>query len=79
LFSRVFYEAARDLDSQPPLRNDHVEACRPQGFVVRRAFYRHGIAGLDHAFLAWGTHARRPARAIAELGEAVRTMLAAGA
>jgi acetyl esterase len=35
--------------------------------------------GLDHAFLAWGTYARRPARAIAELGEAVRTMLAAGA
>ena len=35
--------------------------------------------GLDHAILAWGTHARRPARAIAELGEAVRTMLATGA
>ena len=33
-FSRVFYEAARDLDSQPPLRNDHVEACRPQGFLL---------------------------------------------
>jgi acetyl esterase/lipase len=32
--------------------------------------------GLDHAFLAWGTFARRPAEAIAELGEAVRTMLA---
>jgi acetyl esterase len=35
--------------------------------------------GLDHAFLAWGTYARRPAEAIAELGEAVRTMLAPGA
>src|ERR1700759_5463074 len=32
-FSRVFYEAARDLDSQPPPRTDHVEACRPRGFL----------------------------------------------
>jgi acetyl esterase len=32
--------------------------------------------GLDHAFLGWGAFARRPAEAIAELGEAVRTMLA---
>jgi hypothetical protein len=31
LISRVFSEASRDLDSQPPLRTDHVEACRPQG------------------------------------------------
>ena len=29
-FSRVFYEAARDLDSQPSPRADHVEACRPR-------------------------------------------------
>jgi hypothetical protein len=29
--SRVFYEASRDLDSQPPPRANHVEACRPLG------------------------------------------------
>ena len=29
--SRVFYEASRDLDSQPPPRSDHVEASRPRG------------------------------------------------
>ena len=34
LFSRVFYEAARDLDSQPPPRTDHVEACRPRGLCI---------------------------------------------
>jgi len=33
--------------------------------------------GLDHAFFAWGTFARRPAEAIAEFGEAVRSALAA--
>src|SRR3954469_3019955 len=33
LVFRVFYEAARNLDSRPPLRTDHVEACRPQGYV----------------------------------------------
>src|SRR3954453_206036 len=33
LVFRVFYEAARNLDSQPPLRTDHVEACRPRGYV----------------------------------------------
>ncbi len=27
----MFYEAARDLDSPPSSRADHVEACRPQG------------------------------------------------
>ena len=34
LFSRVFYEASRDLDSQPPPRTDHVEACRPRGLCL---------------------------------------------
>jgi hypothetical protein len=29
-FSRVFNEAARDLDSQPSPRTNHVEACRPR-------------------------------------------------
>jgi acetyl esterase len=33
--------------------------------------------GLDHAFFAWGTFAKRPAEAIAEFGEAVRSALAA--
>lgn len=32
--------------------------------------------GLDHAFFAWGSFARRPAEAIAEFGEAVRSALA---
>jgi acetyl esterase len=32
--------------------------------------------GLDHAFLAWGTFARRPAEAIEQLGAAVRSALA---
>ena len=43
LFSRVFYEAARDLDSQPPPpRTDHVEACRPLGVCVRKRHRRRG-------------------------------------
>jgi hypothetical protein len=33
LVSRVFYEASRDLGSQLPPRIDHVEACRPQGYM----------------------------------------------
>ncbi|MBE1536296.1 alpha/beta hydrolase [Actinomadura algeriensis] len=32
--------------------------------------------GLDHGFLGWGSFARRPARAIAEIGAAVRGALA---
>ena len=31
---RVFYEATRNLDSQPPPRTDHVEACRPRGLCL---------------------------------------------
>jgi hypothetical protein len=34
LFSRVFYEAARDLDSPPSTRADHVEACRPRDVAL---------------------------------------------
>src|SRR2546421_11134249 len=30
MVSRVFYEAARDLDSPPSPRTDRVEACRPR-------------------------------------------------
>jgi hypothetical protein len=40
LFSRVFYEASRDLDSQPPPRTDHVEACRPRGYFYVSFEYR---------------------------------------
>ena len=110
MVSRVFYEASRDLDSQPPLRTDHVEACRPQELCTSSILSAHGprsrIRALhplddvraalewavatpaalgaartgavgDHAFLAWGTFARRAAQAIAELGGAVRVTLAA--
>ena len=38
MFSRVFYEAARDLDSQPSPRADHVEACRPRGGTAARVY-----------------------------------------
>src|ERR1700693_5633477 len=34
MFFRVFYEAARNLDSQPPPRSDHVEASRPRGLCT---------------------------------------------
>jgi len=34
-------------------------------------------SGLDHAFMAWGAFARRPAEAIAQLGRTVRAALAA--
>jgi len=31
---RVFYEAARNLDSPPSSRTDRVEACRPRGCLL---------------------------------------------
>ena len=34
LVFRVINEAARNLDSRPSPRTDHVEACRPLGFVL---------------------------------------------
>src|SRR5947209_11495215 len=42
LVSRVFYEASRDLDSQPPPRTDRVEACRPQGCMYETSLARMG-------------------------------------
>jgi hypothetical protein len=45
----VFYEASRDLDSQPPPRTDHVEACRPQGCMYVLQSSRPRIAGPEGA------------------------------
>src|SRR2546430_16642740 len=47
MVSRVFYEAARDLDSPPSSRTDRVEACRPRGCLPvqsSRAAAREGAA-----------------------------------
>jgi acetyl esterase len=57
---------------------------RPQGLAYAQRLQDAGVRvrvvdahGLDHAFLASGTVSRRAAKAIAELGDAVRTTLAA--
>ena len=43
IVSRVFYEASRDLDSQPPPRTDHVEACRPRGICAPSSIEPEGL------------------------------------
>jgi acetyl esterase len=69
----------------PPADFAHAEydAWRPTGvaYAVRLRAARVPVTevagtGLDHAYLAWGAFARRPAEAIAELGVAVRAALA---
>jgi len=50
----------------------YAERLRDAGVPVRVV----DAKGLDHAFVAWGDFARRPAEAIAELGREVRAMLA---
>jgi acetyl esterase len=59
------------------------DALRPQGLAYARRAEEAGVPvtlldadGLEHAFLGWGSF-MRPARAIAQLGDAVRAMLAA--
>ena len=56
IFFRGFYEATRNLDSQPPTRTDHVEACHPRGCSFAFTFYRaapawSGRAGKFGAFV----------------------------
>jgi len=60
------------------------DALRPQGLAYARRAQESGVAvtlldadGLEHAFLGWGSFLRPAAEAIAELGDAVRAMLAA--
>ena len=60
------------------------DALGPQGHEYAERLAAAGVPvtvvdahGLDHAFFAWGTFAKRPAEAIAEFGEAVRSALAA--
>jgi acetyl esterase len=76
---------APDLAGLPPavVCVAQYDVLRAQGLAYAERLYGAGVPvhvldahGLDHAFLAWGTFARRPAEAIAELGEAVRAMLA---
>jgi acetyl esterase len=59
------------------------DSLRPQGLAYAERLRDAGVPvevvdahGLDHAFLAWGTFARRPAEAIAQFGAAVRSVLA---
>jgi acetyl esterase len=77
---------APDLTGLPPtlVCVAEYDLLRPQGLRYAERLREAGVdttvldaAGLDHAFLSWGSFARRPAQAIAELGEAVRSMLAA--
>ena len=76
---------ASDLAGLPPavVCVAEYDVLRAQGLAYAERLRTAGVPvhvldahGLDHAFLAWGTFAQRPAEAIAELGEAVRTMLA---
>jgi len=76
---------ATDLAGLPPavVCVAEYDSLRAQGMAYAKRLDDAGVAvevldahGLDHAFLAWGTFARRPAEAIAQFGAAVRSMLA---
>jgi hypothetical protein len=45
MFFRVFYEAARDLDSRPSPRADRVEACRPRECLLFQCSRAAGARG----------------------------------
>jgi len=75
---------ATDLTGLPPavICVAEYDALRPQGLAYAKRLRNASVSvtvvdahGLDHAFFAWGTFARRPAEAIAEFGDAVRAVL----
>jgi acetyl esterase len=76
---------ADDLAGVPPavVCVAEYDSLRAQGLAYAGRLEAAGVPvevvdahGLDHAFLAWGTFARRPAEAIEQFGAAVRSMLA---
>jgi acetyl esterase len=76
---------AADLADLPPavVCVAEYDSLRPQGLAYADRLRDAGVPvevvdalGLDHAFLAWGTFARRAAEAIAQFGAAVRSVLA---
>ena len=59
------------------------DVLRAEGLAYAERLRAAGVAvtvvdahGLDHAFLAWGAFVRRPAEAIAELGQTLCAVLA---
>jgi acetyl esterase len=75
---------ADDLTGLPPTVIAHAEydRLRAQGGWYAERLHDAGVPvtelegrGLDHAYLAWGQFARRPADEIAEIGQAVRSLL----
>ncbi|MEV5830694.1 alpha/beta hydrolase [Spirillospora sp. NPDC052242] len=64
--------ATAEFDRLRPQAERHAARLRAAGVPV--AVVAGG--GLDHGFLGWGSFARRPAEAIAEIGAAVRAALA---
>jgi acetyl esterase len=76
---------APDVSGLPPtvICVAEYDMLRQQGLAYAQRLRTAGVPvtlvdahGLDHAFFAWGSFARRPAEAIAEFGEAVRSALA---
>lgn len=77
---------ADDLVGLPPtvICVAEYDVLRAQGLAYAARLRAAGVPvsvvdarGLDHAFFAWGTFARRPAEAVAEFGDVVRATLGA--
>lgn len=77
---------AADLAGLPPtvICVAEYDVLRAQGLAYAARLRAAGVPvsvvdarGLDHAFFAWGTFARRPAEAVAEFGDVVRATLGA--
>ncbi|MFV2172996.1 alpha/beta hydrolase [Actinomadura sp. LOL_016] len=64
--------ATAEFDRLRPQAEEHAARLRAAGVAVALV----PGAGLDHGFLGWGSFARRPAEAVAEIGAAVRAALA---
>ncbi|MFD0690145.1 alpha/beta hydrolase [Actinomadura fibrosa] len=63
--------ATAEYDRLRPQAEEHADRLRAAGVPVTLITG----TGLDHGFLGWGSFARRPAEAVAEIGAAVRDAL----
>jgi hypothetical protein len=79
LFPRFFTRPPGNLDSQPPPRSDHVEACRPQGYVASHFSVTRGLRSALRGYVIPVPRCNQPRWSLGALALVALSMAGCGA